>query len=155
MIRYPQTDDTAEKAVTDMLDDKEYLDTTTGSDTPKEKEQKDQFEKVCFMCRRPESKAGKMIDLPNNIHICTDCMQRSFDTMNNTNINYEELMKNMPNISMIDLNSLQNQIPQRQKVKKKQHKRSLISRAFRHLTGSKQVWMNMSSDRNMPKKLCL
>ena len=103
MIRYPQTDDTAEKAVTDMLDDKEYLDTTTGSDTPKEKEQKDQFEKVCFMCRRPESKAGKMIDLPNN-----------------TNINYEELMKNMPNISMIDLNSLQNQIPQRQKVKKKQ-----------------------------------
>ena len=103
-----------------MLDDKEYLDTTTGSDTPKEKEQKDQFEKVCFMCRRPESKAGKMIDLPNNIHICTDCMQRSFDTMNNTNINYEELMKNMPNISMIDLNSLQNQIPQRQKVKKKQ-----------------------------------
>ena len=120
MIRYPQTDDTAEKAVTDMLDDKEYLDTTTGSDTPKEKEQKDQFEKVCFMCRRPESKAGKMIDLPNNIHICTDCMQRSFDTMNNTNINYEELMKNMPNISMIDLNSLQNQIPQRQKVKKKQ-----------------------------------
>ena len=103
-----------------MSDDKEYLDTTTGSDTPKEKEQKDQFEKVCFMCRRPESKAGKMIDLPNNIHICTDCMQRSFDTMNNTNINYEELMKNMPNISMIDLNSLQNQIPQRQKVKKKQ-----------------------------------
>ena len=138
-----------------MSDDKEYLDTTTGSDTPKEKEQKDQFEKVCFMCRRPESKAGKMIDLPNNIHICTDCMQRSFDTMNNTNINYEELMKNMPNISMIDLNSLQNQIPQRQKVKKKQHKRSLISRAFRRLTESKRVWTNMSSDRNMPKKLCL
>ena len=73
-----------------------------------------------FYVQKTESKAGKMIDLPNNIHICTDCMQRSFDTMNNTNINYEELMKNMPNISMIDLNSLQNQIPQRQKVKKKQ-----------------------------------
>ena len=61
-----------------------------------------------------------MIDLPNDIHICTDCMQRSFDTMNNSNINYDELMRNMPNISMIDLSSLQNQIPNRQKVKKKQ-----------------------------------
>ena len=103
-----------------MSDDKEFLDTTNTSDTPGEKEHKDEYEKICFMCRRPESKAGKMIDLPNDIHICTDCMQRSFDTMNNTNINYDELMKNMPNISMIDLASLQNQIPQRQKVKKKQ-----------------------------------
>ena len=144
-----------------MSDDKEYLDTTTGSDTPKEKEQKDQFEKVCFMCRRPESKAGKMIDLPNNIHICTDCMQKSFDTMNNTNINYEELMKNMPNISMIDLNSLQNQIPQRQKVKKKQEQpkektaqKVFDIRVFRRLTESKRVWTNMSSDRNMPSYVC-
>ena len=72
-----------------MSDDKEFLDTTNTSDTPGEKEHKDEYEKICFMCRRPESKAGKMIDLPNDIHICTDCMQRSFDTMNNTNINYD------------------------------------------------------------------
>ena len=107
-----------ERERTDMSDDKEYLETTSS-----DKEDKDTYEKICFMCRRPESKAGKMIDLPNNIHICTDCMQRSFDTMNNSSINYDELMKNipnMPNISMIDLSSLQNQIPNRQKVKKKQ-----------------------------------
>ena len=42
----------------------------------------DTYEKVCFMCRRPESKAGKMITLPGNINICPDCMQKSFDTMN-------------------------------------------------------------------------
>ena len=104
-----------------MSDDKEYLETT--SSDKEEKGKKDTYEKICFMCRRPESKAGKMIDLPNNIHICTDCMQRSFDTMNNSTINYDELMKNipnMPNISMIDLSSLQNQIPNRQKVKKRQ-----------------------------------
>ena len=109
-----------ERERTDMSDDKEYLETTSS-----DKEDKDTYEKICFMCRRPESKAGKMIDLPNNIHICTDCMQRSFDTMNNSSINYDELMKNipnMPNISMIDLSSLQNQIPNRQKVKKKQEK---------------------------------
>ena len=102
-----------------MSDDKEYLETT--SSDKEDKGKKDTYEKICFMCRRPESKAGKMIDLPNNIHICTDCMQRSFDTMNNSTINYDELMKNipnMPNISMIDLSSLQNQIPNRQKVKK-------------------------------------
>ena len=104
-----------------MSDDKEYLETT--SSDKEDKGKKDTYEKICFMCRRPESKAGKMIDLPNNIHICTDCMQRSFDTMNNSTINYDELMKNipnMPNISMIDLSSLQNQIPNRQKVKKRQ-----------------------------------
>lgn len=107
-----------------MPDDKEYLETTSSADK-EDKEKKDTYEKICFMCRRPESKAGKMIDLPNNIHICTDCMQRSFDTMNNSSINYDELMKNipnMPNISMIDLSSLQNQIPDRQKVKKRQEK---------------------------------
>lgn len=107
-----------------MPDDKEYLETTSSADK-EDKEKKDTYEKICFMCRRPESKAGKMIDLPNNIHICTDCMQRSFDTMNNSSINYDELMKNipnMPNISMIDLSSLQNQIPNRQKVKKRQEK---------------------------------
>ena len=107
-----------------MPDDKEYLETPSSSDK-EDKGKKDTYEKVCFMCRRPESKAGKMIDLPNNIHICTDCMQRSFDTMNNSNINYDELMKNipnMPNISMVDLSSIQNQVPKRQRVKKKEEK---------------------------------
>ena len=35
-------------------------------------EKEDKAEKFCFLCRRPESKAGPMIELPNNIHICTD-----------------------------------------------------------------------------------
>lgn len=83
---------------------------------------KEEYEKVCFLCRRPESKAGKMISLPSDIHICADCMQKSFDTMNNSNFNYSDMMQNMPNISMMDLSSLQNQIPKRQQVKKKAQK---------------------------------
>ena len=68
-----------------------------------EKNDNDEYEKICFMCRRPESKAGKMVELPGQIHICMDCMQKSFDTMQNSNINYNDLMKNMPpNISMIE-----------------------------------------------------
>lgn len=35
----------------------------------------DDYEKICFVCRRPESRAGKMIVMPNNIYICQDCMQ--------------------------------------------------------------------------------
>ena len=51
------------------------------------------------------SQAGKMIELPNNIHICNDCMQKSFDTMTqqmNNGLNLNDLL-NMPNVSMINL----------------------------------------------------
>src|SRR5699024_3818440 len=105
-----------------MPDDKEYLETPSSSDK-EDKGKKDIYEKVCFMCRRPESKAGKMIDLTNNIHICTDCMQRSFDTMNNSNINYDDLIKNRPTIhknNKIEISKQQNQITKKQKIKKKQ-----------------------------------
>ena len=44
----------------------------------------DEYEKVCFVCRRPESKAGTMISMPPGIDICHDCMQKAFDTMNQT-----------------------------------------------------------------------
>lgn len=79
----------------------------------------DEYEKVCFLCRRPESKTGPMITLPQNIHICTECMQKSFDTMNNSNMNYGDLMSHMPNISMMDLSSIPNQVSEKQRVKKK------------------------------------
>ena len=86
----------------------------------------DTYEKVCFMCRRPESKAGKMITLPGNINICPDCMQKSFDAMNQNPGQINEMMNNMnnmPNIGMFDLSGLSNQIPNRQRVKKKEEKK--------------------------------
>lgn len=89
----------------------------------------DEYEKICFLCRRPESKTGPMIDLPQNIHICTDCMQKSFDTMNNSNFDYSSMM-NMPNISMIDLSSIQNQVPQKQRLKKKKKKEKEVQKVF-------------------------
>lgn len=93
--------------------------------TGNQNEDDSELEKVCFMCRRPESKAGKMIAIPGSIHICTDCMQKSFDTMNNNNINYNDLLSNLPpNVSMIDLSSLQNQIPPKQRVKKKKEEKT-------------------------------
>jgi len=39
------------------------------------------YEDVCMMCRRSESKAGKMFKLPGNLCLCGDCMQRTMDMM--------------------------------------------------------------------------
>jgi len=39
------------------------------------------YEDVCFICRRPESKTGKMFHLPNHICVCNDCMHKTMETM--------------------------------------------------------------------------
>lgn len=84
--------------------------------TEESSKDKDDYEAVCYICRRPESKVGKMIRIPNNICICSDCMQKTFDTINNGSP-YMEMMGLPPN--MMNLNNLQNEIPKSQKLKKK------------------------------------
>ncbi len=78
----------------------------------------DEYEKVCFVCRRPESVTGPMISLPNNMYVCKDCMQKSFDAMSGANIDYSQLM-NMPGIQFLNLSDLEQQVPKKQKIKKK------------------------------------
>ena len=88
-----------------------------------------EYEDICYICRRPESVAGKMIHIQQGICICNDCMQKTFDTMNSSGLNMGGLNMNdlmnmgkMPNISMINLADLQGGIPQSQKIKKKKPK---------------------------------
>ena len=108
-----------------MEQDKEFnKDTEVEQDqvmeTAKEEHQEEEYDDVCFVCHRPSSKAGKMIHLTPEIHICAECMQRTMDMMNNGNIDYSKMdFSRMPNISMVNLSDLQNMIPKRQKVKKK------------------------------------
>ncbi len=94
-----------------------------------EVKEKDEYEDICYICRRPESVAGKMIHIPNNICICNDCMQKTFDSMgsfgfgggDNANLNNIDMSK-MPNISMINLSDLGGfmpMMPNSQKLKKK------------------------------------
>ena len=59
-----------------------------------------------------------MIDLPNHISVCSDCMQKSFDAMSNGNIDYSQLM-NMPGIQIMNMSDLEQAIPKKQKLKKK------------------------------------
>ena len=88
------------------------------------------YEDICYICRRPESVAGKMIHIQPNLCICNDCMQKTFDSMSNGGFgNFGNLgnignmdFSNMPNISMINLSDLTGGIPNSQKLKKKKPK---------------------------------
>ena len=97
-----------------------------------DEEKKEDFEDICFLCRRPESKVGKMVHLPNDIHICQNCMQKVFDSMGKGGMNFQD-MSNMPNISMINLSDLQDHIPQKQKIRKKKSKEEAEKKALYYL----------------------
>ena len=63
----------------------------------------DDYEKVCYICRRPESKAGKMVTMPGNICVCSDCMQKTFDAINRSEFN--NMLNGMGNIPFGNTNS--------------------------------------------------
>ena len=96
-----------------------------------------EYEDVCFICRRPESKAGKMFKLPNNICVCGDCMHKTMETV--SQFDYQGMLNNpqlqneldqfskqngFPNISFVNLADLRGDggIPNKQKLKKKKQK---------------------------------
>ncbi|MGN0436729.1 MAG: ATP-dependent Clp protease ATP-binding subunit ClpX [Wujia sp.] len=79
-----------------------------------------EYEKYCYICRRPENVTGPMMNLPNNIHICNDCMQKSFDSLNNSSMSFLDLSK-IPHINLSQFMPFDD-IPKSQKVKKKKKK---------------------------------
>ena len=137
-------DNNEEMDVLDVTDDK----SKSGDDDKSESERPDaekygedkesEYEDVCFICRRPESKTGRMFKLPNHISVCPDCMHKTMDTvsqfdyqglLNNTNMNLDqdngkEGKRRFPNISFVNIADLQGDggIPNRQKLKKKKPK---------------------------------
>ena len=84
----------------------------------KELKDDDGYEKFCYMCHRPESVVGKMIELPNDMHVCSECMNKSFEAMNNTPIDLGSLF-NSSGVSFLNLGDLEGLMPKQQKVKKK------------------------------------
>ena len=83
------------------------------------KDDKHKFDEICYLCRRPESKAGKMMHVPGNITICSECMQKTFDTMNHVNNPYMDGTSFNP--AMMGF-GFQPEIPNKQKLKKKEEK---------------------------------
>ena len=112
----------------DNNDKKDNIVDSVKSNSQEEKDKalkdKDDYEAVCYICRRPESKVGTMIRIPNNICICSDCMQKTFDTINSNGSPYMDMMGLPPN--MMNFSNLQNEIPKSQKLKKKKPKEEKI-----------------------------
>lgn len=94
------------------------------------KKDDNKYEKICYMCRRPESKTGTMISMPGGIDICPDCIQKTFNSMQSMDISKLSGKMNMDDIKNIDLSSLNipnmnvNPIPERARVKKRDKKRT-------------------------------
>ncbi len=94
-----------------------------------------EYEDVCFICRRPESKTGKMFKLPNHISVCNDCMHKTMDTVSQfdyqgmlNHIPLDNLNKNgkgFPSISFVNIADLQGEggIPNKQKIRKRKEKK--------------------------------
>ena len=80
--------------------DGEIVEDSDEDDKPKKKDTD-----YCCICHRTESQGAKLVRMPNNMSVCTDCMQKSFDTFgsgfNNGGIQFVDL-------SNMDLNSLRN-----------------------------------------------
>ena len=122
-----------EKNMTDQDKRDDDLIDEVKSENESEKEPEKEYEDVCFICRRPESKAGKMFKLPNNICVCSDCMHKTMDTV--SQFDYQGMLNNpafqqdlnnlqkngFPNISFVNIADLQGDggIPNKQKLKKK------------------------------------
>lgn len=120
--KYDNTDlreaDSEEKTDVEQTSVEETKDTQKKNDN--------EYEDICYICRRPESRAGKMIKIPNDICICADCMQKTFDSMNHSGFPMGDLgnISGMPNISLVNLSDLQNMnmVPKSQRLKKKKPK---------------------------------
>lgn len=106
-------------------------------------DKEDEYESVCFICRRPESITGKQFKMPNHICVCNDCMHKTMDAV--SQFDYQGMlsdpnllnglgsldfgdddknkdMKNgFPNIRFVNISDLQGEggIPNKQKLKKR------------------------------------
>jgi len=77
----------------------------------------DEYEKYCYMCRRPESEIdGKLINFAKGVYICPDCLEKTFNQLNNSPIMN---LSNMPGFDNLNMFMPNMDIPESQKVKKR------------------------------------
>jgi len=107
--------------MSDKDNNNEIIDEHVNDNIETSEDTKDEYERYCMVCHRPESTAGKLIEMPNNLLICQNCMQKSFDALNNGQFDYNQLL-NMPGVSVLNLSELQQNVPKKQAVKKKKPK---------------------------------
>lgn len=114
----PSEDNQNSSSENDISETDVDTDNGSGSAPSSASDNSSEYEEVCFICRRPESKAGKMIHMPHNICICEDCMNKTMNAV--SQFDYQGLLNN-PNLSFINIADLKGDgaIPNKQKLKKK------------------------------------
>lgn len=106
-------------------------------------DKEDEYESVCFICRRPESVTGKQFKMPNHICVCNDCMHKTMDAV--SQFDYQGMLSDpnllnglgsldfgddgknndtkngFPNIRFVNISDLQGDggIPNKQKLKRR------------------------------------
>ena len=88
-----EEDETSKEPSDETSEEKTKDEKTTEEDYDKDTE----YEDVCFICRRPESKAGRMFKLPNHISVCSDCMHKTMDTV--SQFDYQGLLNSTSNMN--------------------------------------------------------
>ena len=78
----------------------------------------DEFEKYCYMCRRPESETGKLVSFINGVYVCPDCLNKAFESISHSPIRFFD-MSNMPGFDNLNQFMPNDDIPDSQKVKKR------------------------------------
>lgn len=101
----------------------EIKDGNPSGQTDEEGVNRDGYERICYLCHRPESKVEKMITIPNNITICSDCMQKTFDQIGSQQIPGINGMPSFPGMEFINLSPMGMEPPsefqERHRVKSK------------------------------------
>ena len=96
----------------------EVIEEVTGNkDSSKDDKKDNKTTEFCYICHRPDNITGPLIKMAPGMSVCTECMQRTFDSMggfgfgggDNSKSNMD--MSKMPNISFLNLGNLFNDGP--------------------------------------------
>jgi endopeptidase Clp ATP-binding regulatory subunit (clpX) len=79
-----------------------------------------EYEKYCYMCKRSESQAGKLITLSKGVNVCADCINK---TLNSLSSNPFSIIGNIPGIDNMNMIFPNMDIPESQKLKRRQAKK--------------------------------
>lgn len=96
------------------------------------------YERVCYMCHRPESKVDKMIVIPNNICICSDCMQNTLDQISASgfpgmqNLSPQDIM-NISGMGLVPPDEFQMKHAVKKKKKKEEKKKESAALDIKNL----------------------
>lgn len=95
----------------DLTDEKKEAEEAEHKDT---KKTTDDYEEFCQLCRRSSKIAGKMLHMPNDLCICNDCLQKTFNSINTGGFPMMDLFSVDPSMMKFGMD-----MPKMAKVKKK------------------------------------